>query len=227
VGTAIGFNFRSFVRDLKTNGWLIHHEGKNSENGALGSIYIANDTDTELNLKHDHIAEVLAVMVEKCRWGERFRVINFGTRKVPGLKIEGWDEPGEFVAVYELAAGDPKKLVKVARTKEQAKAQHKAQDDREHLDLTLYAVPGREALTTRQLAERCVGPQEDGDTDQQYRAKITRWVDKLKNWAKRDATCSRLFEMVEEGDPPREVRRWFMPIDPPVVAASITGGARW
>jgi hypothetical protein len=100
VGTAIGFNFRAFVRDLKTNGWLIHHEGKNAENGALGSIYIANDTDTELNLKHDHLTEVLAVMIEKCRWGERFRTINFGTRKVPGLKIEGWDEPGEFVAVY-------------------------------------------------------------------------------------------------------------------------------
>jgi hypothetical protein len=219
VGTAIGFNFRSFVRDLKTNGWLIHHEGKNAENGALGSIYIANDTDTELNLKHDHLAEVLAVMVEKCRWGERYSIINFGTRKVPGLKIEGWDELGEFVAVYALEAGDPKKLVKVARTKEQAAAKNTAAEQRIKIEEMLREAEVRDpsiGWTSTQVAEPLIDPQAEGESDGQYQTRLQHQVKKINNNASRDPLYRRLFEMVNSEAPPhRKVRRWFLPVEPP------------
>ena len=222
VGTSIGVNFRAFVRDLKTDGVLVHHEGKDDERGAIGSIYLTNDTDAELRLRHDHEQEVLAVIVEKSRWGERFRTVNFGTRKVPGLHVEGWNEPAEFVAVYELSAGDPKRTVRVARSNAQAKAQRDAQQEIVFIEDTLREAGARDpnsGLKGIDLALRLAGHPEEGESDALHQKRVNAWADKLKNRAKRDPAYARLFAMVTEGDVPRDVRRWFAPLAVPVVAA--------
>lgn len=79
VGTGIGAGMRRLVRALKCDGWLVHHLGKDEDAGPTGSMYLQNDTDTEMMLKHDPEKEVLSVTVKKDRWGVKDRTVQFGT----------------------------------------------------------------------------------------------------------------------------------------------------
>jgi hypothetical protein len=218
VGTMIGLNFRAFVRDLKTNGILIHHEGKDGERGPTGSQYFQNDVDGELRLIHDTGEEVLAVIVKKSRWGQKDRTVNFGTRAVSGLHVEGWTEPAEFVAVYELDANDAKRQVKVATAKAPPKTTTKDPQDglldpvyiehRLRSDGVHEAKDGPDALT---LAALLIGEQNELETEAGHQLRVAKLAKALKNKVDRDPRYRRLADIVEEGTPPHKVRRWFAP----------------
>jgi hypothetical protein len=156
VGTLIGANMRTVCHELRADCWVIHHEGKDADRGAMGSQYYYNDTDTVQRCQYDPDAMLLTITAEKARWIGRERQVVYGTRVIDGLTIKDADADSitEFVAVYDLPEGDVRRNM--------AHRQGKVDNELQTVLFLLREADGRE-LTSEQLSEGIAGKKPGDD----------------------------------------------------------------